>query len=308
MGKKLSTNKIRLITQETNLMQTIDDFINHCIVRDLSPYTINNYKSLCTMFSECLNNKPIEDITSKDIDTFILYLRERGNNNCSIKNRLKILTALFKFAKVDMKFPSIKDDSVQKQPYSDEEIKLLLKKPTINSYTEWRNHTICALLLATGIRCRTLANLRINHLDFTHNTIYLEVTKTKKKYYLPMSSELKQTLKHYLSLYSHTDDDYLFLTLYGDQMATTTIKQAIREYNLGRGVKKTSIHLFRHTFAIKYLRNGGNIMFLKDILGHSQISTTQKYLKVTVDDLKNNFDDLCPLDNMKRKGIKIHKK
>lgn len=309
MGKKLSQNKIRLISQESNLMQTTESFLNHCEVRDLSIYTINNYRSICYMFAECVNNKPIEIITTDDINDFVLYLRGRGNNNCSIKNRLKVITALLKYAGCydNIEMPLLKDDNVQKQPYSDEEIKLLLKKPTINSYTEWRNHTICAILLATGIRCRTLANLRIKDLDFVHNTIFLNITKTKKKYYLPMSNELKMTLKHYLSLYSHSDDDYLFVTLYGKQMATTTIKQAIREYNLGRGVRKTSIHLFRHTFAINYLRNGGNIMYLKEVLGHSQLTTTQKYLKVTVEDLKRDFDSVCPLDTMQRKGIKINK-
>lgn len=308
MGKPLSIRKIRLVPKETNLAQTVQDFINNCRVRDLSQATINNYQSVCDIFLESIGNKSVEQVDDTDINNFVLYLRERGNNNCSIKNRLKVIVSLMKFANVTVSFPSIKDDSVQKQPYSEDEIKKLLKKPSRNSYTEWRNHTICCLLLATGVRCRTLVNLKICDLDFTNNTIYLNITKTKKKYYLPMSSELKQILKHYLSLYPHTNDDYLFLTLYGEQLATTTIKQAIREYNLGRGVMKTSIHLFRHTFAINYLRNGGNIMYLKEILGHSNIQTTQKYLKVDVEDLKYNFDNFSPLDNIKRKGIKLNSK
>ncbi|WP_334305089.1 tyrosine-type recombinase/integrase [Holtiella tumoricola] len=63
--------------------------------------------------------------------------------------------------------------------------------------------------------------------------------------------------------------------------------------------------MFRHTFAINYLRNGGNIAFLQQILGHSSIETTRMYLHITSEDLQQNFDDFCTLDNAKRKGIKL---
>lgn len=73
-------------------------------------------------------------------------------------------------------------------------------------------------------------------------------------------------------------------------------------------LKKTSIHLFRHTFAINYLRNGGNIAYLQNILGHSKIETTKIYLHITTQDLQVDFDTLCPLDTVRRKGIKVNKK
>lgn len=303
-----STRKIRLLTQQTNLTKTIEDFINNCNVRNLSHYTIENYISVLKIFAELVNNKKIEDITGADINNYILYMKKQGNSNITIVGKLRVIKALFSYANIDIEIPKIQKEYNIKQPYTEEEVKKLLKKPTRNSYVEWRNHAMVSLLLATGIRRRTLINLRISDLDFTHNTIYLNQTKTRKKYYLPMSNELKQTIKHYLNLYEHDDDDYLFVNQYGEQLTNTAVKQAIRDYNVRRGVTKTSMHLFRHTFAINYLRNGGNIMYLKEILGHSDIQTTQKYLKVTVDDLQNNFDDFCPLDNFKRKGIKIKKK
>ena len=288
--------------------EVMDSFISNCQIRGLSECTISNYRSTLNLFLDVINNKSLEQISSTDIDHFILYLRQRGNNNTSIRTRIKPLKAFFNFAKHPIDFPVIKKQPSIKHPYTEEEIKLLLEKPKINSYVQWRNHAMVSTLLATGIRCRTLQNLKVRDIDFLSGTIFLETTKTNKQYYIPMSTTLKQTLKYYLSLFDHSSDDYLFMTQYGDPLARHSIKQAIRDYNLKHGVTKTSIHLFRHTFAINYLRNGGNIAYLQNILGHSKLETTKLYLNITTEDLKIDFDTFCPLDTSKRKGIKISRK
>ncbi len=287
------------------ISQVIESHIESCKVRGLSSETIRNYTIMPTSFMNCVGNKNIHDITTHDINKFVIHLRERGVNNTSITSYLKTLKQTFKHGDINVEFPSIKQEDTFKQPYTDDEIKLLLAKPKINSYTQWRNWAIVNTFLGTGIRCRTLCNLHINDIDFTNNTIYLRETKTTKKYYIPLSSELKIVLKHYLSLYNHEDDDFLFLSQYGEPITTTIVKQTIHDYNLHRGVSKTSCHLFRHTFAIKYLKNGGNVMYLQNILGHSRLETTRVYLHITEEETKQNFDSFCPLDNVKRKGIKL---
>lgn len=291
----------------TSTVDMIDAFINNCKVRGLSEPTIYNYEHTCKMFNEVIQ-KNVQNINSKDIDKFILYLRNRGNNNTSIKTRIKVLKSFFVYAEIDVPIPTIKSAKSVKPPYTQEEINLLLKKPTINSYTQWRNHAIVSTLLATGIRSRTLLNLKVKDLDFNNGTIFLEKTKTSKQYYIPMSSALKQTLKHYLSLFDHDMDSYVFLSLYGEQLTRESLKQTIRDYNLKHGVSKTSVHLFRHTFAYNYLRNGGNVIFLQQILGHSNLETTKMYLHITNEDLQQDFDSLCSLDTSRRKGIKLNSK
>lgn len=302
----MAKKAMQLKQKTTTTNDIIESFIINCTVRGLSESTLYNYEHTCKMFNDVIGRN-IKNITSKDIDKFVLYLRSRGNNNTSILTRIKVLKAFFTFAGIDVQMPSIKTDKSVKVPYTQEEIELLLKKPTINSYTQWRNHAIVSTFLGTGIRCRTLQNLKVKDINFNDNTIFLEATKTRKKYYIPMSSTLKQTLKYYLSLFDHNSEDYLFMSLYGDQLTREGLKQTIRDYNLKKGVSKTSIHLFRHTFAYNYLKNGGNIVYLQEILGHSNIETTRMYLHVTNEDLQQNFDNICPLDNMKRKGIKLKK-
>lgn len=289
-------------------IEYVNDFITNCKVRGLSQETINGYQSNCHLFIEFLGDTSLKDITSQHIDNYILSMRERGNTNNTIVTKSKFIKTLLKYCEVDVKFPTISKQKVRKEPYTEEEIKILLKKPTRKSYTQYRNWTIVNFLLATGVRCRTLVNIKIKDLDFTNNTIYLRVTKTHKAFYIPMSSSLRQVLKDYLALIDYEDEDYLFMNQYGEQLSRSTIKSTIRDYNLRRGISKTSMHLYRHTYAINFLRNGGNIMYLKTLLGHEDLKTTQQYLYVTTEDLQVDYDKFCPLDTQKRKGIKINKK
>lgn len=308
MKKKIVLSEPNQI-KDYSIKKDMDQYITHCKIRGMSPYTISSYTMILNGFINWLGDVPTSSITTSTIENFVIYCRdERKNNNTSIKDKLKTLRTFFKYCDLNIEMPTVRAEKNFKTPYTEDEIKKLLEKPTINSYTQWRNHAIISVLIGTGIRARTLLNLRIRDLDFTNNTIFLEKTKTNKQYYLPMSTLLKQTLKHYLSLYEHKDDDYLFVNLYGEPMNRYTLKRTIQHYNHMRGITKTSIHLFRHTFAINYLRNGGNIMYLKEILGHSKLSTTQIYLQINNEELKLNFDEYSPLDKCVRKGIKIKKK
>lgn len=287
--------------QNDSLNVVMDRWLVNCEVRGLSSATLYNYSSTAKMFLEVTVNKSIDQLSKSDIDNFILYLRNRGNNNTSINTRLKSLTSFTKYAEIEIQLPTIRLEKNIKIPYTQDEIQQLLKEPVIQSYTQWRNHAIVSTFLGTGIRCRTLINLRIKDIDFKSEMLYLNVTKTNKKYFVPLSSELVKILKHYLSLFEHKEDDWLFMNQYGEQLTRNSLKQTIRDYNLNRGVTKTSIHLFRHTFAYNYIKSGGNVLFLQRVLGHSRTETTQLYVSIQADDLKESFDSFCILDNIKKK-------
>lgn len=87
------------------------------------------------MFLEVTDNKTIDLLCGSDIDNFVLYLRKRGNNNTSIKTRLKSLTAFTKYAEIEIEFPVIKLEKNIKIPYTQDEIQRLLKEPIVQSYT-----------------------------------------------------------------------------------------------------------------------------------------------------------------------------
>ena len=90
--------------------------------------------------------------------------------------------------------------------------------------------------------------------------------------------------------------EYLFCDQYGDMLSENGLRLAIAHYNRSRGVEKTSIHLFRHTFARKYLVDcGGDAFMLQRLLGHSTLKMTKHYCAIYDADIAKNFDRFSPL-------------
>ena len=112
-----------------------------------------------------------------------------------------------------------------------------------------------------------------------------------------MSKTIRSVLKEYLKYRKGEPDDYLFCSVNGVRLAENGVRIGIRLYNRKRGVNKTSVHLFRHTFAKKWILNGGDIFRLQKILGHSSLEMVRKYVNMFSDDLRRDFDSFNPLDS-----------
>lgn len=117
-------------------------------------------------------------------------------------------------------------------------------------------------------------------------------------------------LKEYMRIRGGGEGDFLFPTENGEQLKEHGLRSSIARYNNRRGVVKTSIHLFRHTFARKYLVDcGGNAFTLQRLLGHSTLDMTKHYCAIFDADIAKNYDRFSPLSQMKSnsKRIKIKK-
>lgn len=149
-----------------------------------------------------------------------------------------------------------------------------------------------------------MANLKIGDIDFNENEIKLLKLKNRKQYTIPLSTQLSKVLKEYLLYRKGDKDDYLFCNSYGKQISKGTIQTQIQHYNRSRGVLKTSIHAFRHTFAKNWILNGGDMVSLQTILGHSSIAMVKEYVNMFGNDLHKNFNMHNPLDVISNKNNK----
>ena len=125
----------------------------------------------------------------------------------------------------------------------------------------------------------------------------------------PLCSEMKHILQEYLRIRKGTENDYLFPNEFNGQMSENCLVSAIQRYNRSRGVTKTSIHLFRHTFARKYLLDcGGNAFTLQKLLGHSTLEMTRKYCELFNADIVRDYDSHLPLSSIvkPKKSIKMN--
>ena len=283
-----------------SIQDCYEEFMLSCRAKNLSKATLNYYSQCYQLFKEVVDtDESITSITNRTIKKFTIYLQDRTNcNSNSINNRLRGIRTFLNYC-YDMEYINkvkvtmIKVDTEQKEPYTREEIVKLLTLSKNPSYTEYRNYCIVSTFLATGIRLNTLINLKVTDINFEEGTIRLTTTKNRKAQLVPLPNKLAIVLSKYIRKVKPTE--YLFTNRSGTQLTSNGVKLAIRSYNRSKGVDKTSIHLFRHTFAKNYLISGGDVFRLQRLLGHSTLDMTRHYVNLYCSDLVNDTDKYCLL-------------
>jgi len=190
-----------------------------------------------------------------------------------------------------------------KKAYTDRELEALLKKPSLKdtTFAIYRTWVAVNFLIGTGARLNTVVNVQIGDLDFANRLINLNRTKNKKAQIIPMSSKLSKVLREYLSYRQGSDKDYLFCTTNDfTRLSKEGFTSAIQRYHKMRGVERTSVHLYRHTFAKLAVKNGIDPLRLQKLLGHSTLQMTQEYVNLYGTDLQKGFNDYSPLDSIGR--------
>lgn len=228
MRKKIIIRNVSTSTNESPLLsQAFDNFILDCKSRQLSPATIGNYKDVFKYFQNYTSDVLLEEITSELVKEWMVCLQEQGCTSNTVRGYLKCLKAFFRFHEHTIVVTSPKEDKRALECYTQEELKKLLTKPKRISFASIRDYTIICFLLGTGTRLSTCINVQVKDINFTKGLIFLNKTKTRKQYYIPLSHALKKALKEYLSIWEHKLEDWLFPTMYSDKMSSETLKKQL---------------------------------------------------------------------------------
>jgi len=304
----------------TTVQEAYSRFIRIKRAKNLSPDTLRHYEVYFRYFSEFFDvTKPCSDITIDVYYEYIEHLQSTRNvNSVTINTYLGALRSILYFFMEEGYMPRftvklLKREKKIKETYTDDELSKILKKPDIKKcgFPEYRNWTMANYFLATGNRLRTAINIQIGHLDFQNGLIFMGKTKNGRQQLIPMSKSLSEVLQEYLIYRKGSADDYVFCDSRGMQLTRDGTTTIIRKFHLSRGVEKTSTHAYRHTFAKKWILNGGDIFRLQKILGHSSMEMVKNYVEMFSNDLQVDFDVFNPLDNFVRtkqgKAIKMCK-
>lgn len=191
-----------------------------------------------------------------------------------------------------------------KQTYTNKELEKLLIKPDISRFAEHRNWVIINLLLATGARANTIINIKVGDVDMEEGYIIYNTTKAHKVVRLGLERKMMRILADYISRWRNgcPAQDHLFPNEYGEPLTRSGLSIAIRQYNLRRGVEKTSIHLFRHTFAKNWITSGGDIITLAKVLTHSELEMVKRYANLYADDVRAEMEEHSTLARMRTKS------
>lgn len=294
-----------MVNETKKMQEAYDEFILSCKARNLVNETIVNYSKSIKYFMDYIGpDFNIYDISKADINNYISDMLEKVQSN-TIRSYCKLIKVFFKYFDLDIEFDMPAENFYYKDVYSSEEIEKLLQPPKRKNFSTMRDHVMVSFLLGTGVRMRTLITLKVKDVDLVNNRIFLSTTKTKKQYYIPMSTQLKRVLTTYLNSWCNNADDYLFPNQYGEMLSKNVLGTLITRYNQSRGVYSRGVHKFRRTFATNYIKNGGDISRLQLLLGHSKIETTRRYVTLDIEALKENYDDYNILDTFSSKNKRI---
>jgi integrase/recombinase XerD len=312
---------IKITKKNLTMEEAFKKFNQRNKIKNLSDATMRFYKSNYGWFKkftdEC-NIEMIEEVDNDVIEKYILHLRGRLNNPISINTYLRAVRSFLYYCMDNnmlerFKIKLLKADKKPKETYSTEQLNRLLVKPEkgFKNFSELRDWTISSFLIGTGVRASTLINIKIEDIDFDNKQITLTKTKNRKGQIIPLSETLIKRLMEYLETRGVEPKEYLFPTRYNKKLNREGLSSAIVRYNRRRGVDKTSIHIYRHTFSKIFILNGGSIEELRMLLGHSSIQTTDNYVNLLVSDIQPNYESKNPLNILlgkNKKYIKLNKK
>ena len=287
-----------------NNNKLIDDFLRYLLIdKGYSKNTISSYKQDLNRFSIYFKIKHIKDINNSDLKE---YIKSLNLNEKSISRTISCLKSFYKFLIIEkivktnptdgLYMPKVKK-SLPNVLSIDDVTRLLDVK--LDDDFSYRNKAMIELMYATGLRVSELVELKLSDLDFSQDIIRI-MGKGSKERIVPIGDFAKEYLEEYI--YKHRGNmlkgittDYVFLNNHGKKMTRQGFFKIIKKLANESGISaEISPHTLRHSFASHLLKYGADLRTIQELLGHSDISTTQIYTHVANEELRKNYDEYHP--------------
>ena len=278
------------------LTDAAKEFEFNCQCRKLSDKTIRNYGKLIGYLLDYLKEQHkvlcLEDVRPMYIKAYLMMLQERGAKPQYINDQLKAFKVLFRYLYEEGYTDSILTERIKnvKQPktiiktFTEQEVKKLTEYYSGHTFMEVRNRLMLMTFFDTGIRVSELIDLKLSQVKDEYILIH---GKGDKERVVPKSPLLNKWMFKYLNTrenffaYRRVPEN-VFLSRNGRPMTTEAIHRVIKIAGKAVGVSRdirVSPHTCRHTFAQMQLKNGLDLYSLSRLMGHSNISITQRYLE-----------------------------
>ena len=290
-------------------MVEIDEFCNYLLIdKHYSNNTIESYKRDLTKFYVYID-KDLKKVSKDDIKNYLKHLYDDKINERSIARNISTLKTFYKFLNITKIINNNPVDSIsspklgKKLPntLSEEDINKLLNIKLIDNYS-YRNKAMLELMYATGLRVSELVNLKVYDVNL-EEAIVKTMGKGSKERIIPIGDYALNALKIYIneyrsSLFKREVNDYLFLNNHGKPMTRQGFFKIIKKLASEQGItKEFSPHTLRHSFATHLLSHGADLRIIQELLGHSDVSTTQIYTHVSNEELEDTFKKYHPHGN-----------
>ncbi|MBD5431004.1 site-specific tyrosine recombinase XerD [Lactobacillus agrestimuris] len=296
----------------SKLNEQIEDYLRFVqLERGLSNNTVVAYRQDLSEFLDFLNQEGFKTWPTEatDIDAFLARQKDLHKATSSISRLISSLRKFYQWLarqNIQKLNPMIEIDPPKKEKrlpvaLTEKEINDLLSQPDTDKKLGIRDKALLETLYATGMRVSELINLKLENI---HDDLRLIKVfgKGSKERLIPISNVALEWINVYeekvrdpLLLKKGKSNEYLFLNNRGTQLTRQAVWQIIKRYCLLAGIEKdVTPHTLRHTFATHLLENGADLRVVQEILGHSDISTTQIYTNLTQKHILKVYQETHP--------------
>ncbi|HRJ45179.1 MAG TPA: tyrosine-type recombinase/integrase [Caldilineaceae bacterium] len=288
--------------------------------RNYSEHTIRDYSNTFQRFCRFVGDADVGGLVADDIRRFLNAMHERYElSDKTLCNYWVALSAFWTWAEPELGIEHIIRNRVERpeyqrrriEPYRQEEVEALLaatgkaaawrtrtgktargKRPTAD-----RDRALIVLLVDTGLRASELCDLRMEDYDRERGSLYVERGKGDKERMVYVGDSGKRALWRYLlSRKDAKPKDHLFVSASNRRLDRNNLRQTLQRIGGRAGVRGVTVHRFRHTYAITFLRNGGSPLVLQELLGHEKLDTVRIYTALAAVDLEKAQRASSPAD------------
>lgn len=288
----------------------VQNFVNF-LERDkrLSTNTLQSYRRDIEQYFTYLQEINLQNISNSNKTTviaYLLYLQKKGRATSTISRNLASIRSFYQYVSKNKMIDhdptaELESPKVEKklpQILSTEEVELLLEQPQCIDLKGFRDKAMLELLYATGIRVTELIQLNIH--DVNLEIAFIKCSKGTRERMIPIGSMAIAALKEYLTksrplLIQRSDEKALFVNINGGRLTRQGFWKIIKQYkNQAKISKDITPHTLRHSFAAHLLENGADLRSIQEMLGHSDISSTQIYAQMAKNKLKEVYKKTHP--------------
>jgi len=282
----------------------IDKFLRYMEVeRGASPHTLRAYRKDLELFFDTSG----DHIDLSDVRGFVASEINRGQKKSTASRRLAALRSFCKYLNregIMKKNPAklINSPKLPKQLprfLTVDEVFGLVEKPEGLGFIEQRDRAMLELMYSSGLRVGELSSLNLDDVNLDEGLVKV-MGKGRKERIVPVGGKAQEALRSYLveKMLQKKGDKALFVSRNGRRLDTRGVRRIVRKYSLALGLQgKVSPHTLRHTFATHLLQSGADLRVIQELLGHSSLSTTQKYTHLDITHLMDIYDKAQPLAN-----------
>ncbi len=286
----------------------IEEFLNYLsFEKKYSENTVESYKRDLNDFDNYFK-KEIKKINHEDIKKYIQNLGKNLEAK-TISRHISSLKSFYKYLKLTNQIKTSPLANIN-NPKTQRKLPNILTEDEVNDLLDinlktdfdFRNKAMLELMYSSGLRVSELINLKVNDIDIQNEVVRI-FGKGSKERIIPLDEYATEALNNYINdhrfnLFKHGENNYLFLNNHGNQMTRQGFFKILKKIALEKNIKKDfSPHTLRHSFATHLLKHGADLRSIQELLGHSDISSTQIYTHISNEKLHENYKNFHPHGN-----------